>query len=274
VLHVHCFLDDSGKESHQSMPYVCMAGYFTDGGALNRLHEQWLALLFKHGIEVIHMKELIPLAGQYRDLGWDIPKRDAVLAEFIEAIRQSQITGVGVAMDMAAWRKIKKDHSDLRWGTAQEFCLSRILRQIVDRLTAANLDGIVALVFDRDPEFAAGRLSLYSDIVGHDPRARRLIKSVTFADARWYPGLQAADLLVWETRKEQCQKAEGYKSTKRWDQLFAAMPNYHLDYIGELWDETAFQQALPQIREREEARAKAAAEEAALASAKKKGRSS
>jgi len=86
--------------------------------------------------------------------------------------------------------------------------------------------------------------------MGHDERAARRFASVTFAHPIYYPGLQAADLLVWETRKELMQQADGYQSTRRWRAMLKGMPNYHLEYtVGERWDDKIFEAAMPQLIE-------------------------
>src|ERR1700730_2967548 len=123
-----------------------MAGYFAQMDALNSVHQKWALLLLKHGIPGIHMKELIHLSGTYRDLGWDIPKRDVVLNDFIGVIREERLVGVGVAVKMSAWRGMVKDHRDVDFGTVQEFCLQRILRRVVDRLNSAQAEDSFALV--------------------------------------------------------------------------------------------------------------------------------
>lgn len=267
---IHCFLDDSGKDGQSSNPWVIMAGYLLGFDAVVNLNEKWLQLLMKHRISEIHMKDLIPLVGMYVKLGWEIPKRDEVLQEFVQVIREAKLIGVGVAVEMAAWNKQKKDHPELTWGAGvQQFCLERILSRMIEMLHDAGVDEKIALVFDTDPEFGANRFNLFCALMGHDPRAAQRLTSITFGHPAHYPGLQCADVLAWETRKEQIQKAGGYKSTKRWDQLFAAMPEYSLDYMGERWDDAQFEKAMPEILENEAKRAKAAAE-AASASATKK----
>jgi hypothetical protein len=144
---VHCFLDDSGKESQPSNPYVVMAGYFADSDVWQHLCTEWFGLLLKHKISAIHMKDLIPIEGEYKTHGWDISKRDAVIAEFIDVINKSPVLGVGIALEMAAWRKLTTN-INRSIGTAQEFCLQRILLRIIDHLDAAQLDGKVVLIFD------------------------------------------------------------------------------------------------------------------------------
>src|ERR1700730_6317379 len=181
-------------------------------------------MLLKHGISGLHMRQLIPIEGEYKERGWDVPKRDEVISDFISAIKKANLTGIGIAIEMAYWRNLKKQYPDVKFGSAQEFCFQRILRKIVDRLHAAQLEGEVAILFDRDPEFAANRMNIFSSVLQHDRLANELLASITFAKPHRYPGLQCADLLAWETRKELVQRDAGYKSTKRWEQLLAQMP--------------------------------------------------
>src|SRR3984893_3003258 len=162
VVFIHCFLDDSGKESQTTMPYVVMAGYFADQDVWTALHADWHQMLLKHGISGLHMRQLIPIEGEYKERGWDVPKRDDVISDFISAIKKANLTGIGIAIEMAYWRNLKKQYPDVKFGSAQEFCFQRILRKIVDRLHAAQLEGEVAILFDRDPEFAANRMNIFS----------------------------------------------------------------------------------------------------------------
>jgi hypothetical protein len=245
---LHLFLDDSGKESQQTNPWVCMAGYLADDQTLLELYGKWLQLLVRHGISEIHMKHLIPIEGQYGKLGWDAAKRDAVIGEFIQAINETRMWGLGVAVEVAAWRRQKAAHPELNWRSIQQFCLERILRRAVNHLCKADINDTLALVFDTDPEFGTNRFGLFCALMGHDQRAARRLASVTFGHPAHYPGLQCADLLVWETRKELMQKDGGYQSTKRWRDMFTKMPDYHLEYVaGERWNDASFEAALPEI---------------------------
>jgi hypothetical protein len=139
--------------------------------------------------------------------------------------------------------------TNVPFETIQEFCLGRIMRRIVDRLDATQLDGKVALVFDRDPEFSAKRIRLFNHYLQGSEQARRYLVSIMFADPNIYPGLQCADLLAWETRKDLVQKAGGFSPTKRWRAMFTQMPDYTLDYMGEFWNEGEFDRFLPQVIE-------------------------
>ncbi len=247
TLMIHLFLDDSGKDGDQSNPFVCMAGYFGTNAAFEALHTQWGSKLVEHGITLVHMRELIPLKGIYRGLGWDEAKRDAATADFVEIIRKSSLHGVGVGVNVSDWRSFAADNPSLALKSAQEFCLGRILRRTIESIEAAGMEGTVAMVFDTDAEFAPSRLKLFAALQGHDERANRRLTSITFGRPFYYPGLQCADILAWETRKELVQRSGGHNSTKRWNALFAQMPDYELKYIGEYWDREMLDEALPQL---------------------------
>lgn len=116
TLMIHLFLDDSGKESQPQNPWVCMAGYLVGIEALTELIGKWRQLLLRHGISEIHMKQMIPLTGMYAHLGWDHNKRDDVVREFVQVINESKMSGVGVAVEMPAWTKLKKKPPQVTHG--------------------------------------------------------------------------------------------------------------------------------------------------------------
>jgi len=152
---------------------------------------------------------------------------------------------VGIAVDLEAWSHVKKQYPQAGFKQAHSYCLERILRRVIDRLHDAGIRDELQIVFDRDPEFSSHRIQLYVEVTNHDPRANALISAITFARMERFPGLQCADLLAWETRKAIIRESAGHKTTKRWQQLFTQMPDYHLQYIGEFWDQSEFDKYVP-----------------------------
>lgn len=101
---IEAYFDDSGKESDASHRFVVLAGYMaSEGMPWQRLYQAWLHLLIRHGLPYIHMKEILGIAKQK---GWDIPKLNSVLSEFITAIKEAQLIGFAVAVDANEWRKL------------------------------------------------------------------------------------------------------------------------------------------------------------------------
>jgi hypothetical protein len=182
------------------------------------------------------MKDLIPLQGEYKKLGWDAAKRDAVLKGFIQVIKATRLIGFGVGVDAQAWRDLRKLNQQLKLPDVQTFCFARTMRMVIEKIKAAVPRDFVAIHFDPDPLFGAARLRLFGEIWERDPTARNYLASITFADKIIFSPLQAADLLAWETRKELIQKTGGFESTERFKELFTALAGIDLQYHSELWN--------------------------------------
>jgi hypothetical protein len=249
VLTAHLFLDDSGKEGQATTPIVCLAGYLAHDDVIASLNEKWIQLLIKYGIPEIHMKSLVPMTGIYKDVGWSDEQRDAVVAEFIEVINSTNMVGVGIAVNTAAWRKYKGKYPKINVGNIQQFCLNRAVSRVIARLHEVGVDDHLSLVFDTDPEFGVARFNTFCALMRYDTRANRRLMAITFGHPMFFPGLQAADLLAWETRKELARDGR-FEPTRRWKAMFTRMPDYRLEYvISELWEEEHFEKAMPEITE-------------------------
>ena len=231
---IRAYFDDSGSESLSSGTHVCLAGYLADDHYWVTFNRLWRHQLVRHGIGCVHMKDLIPLQGEYKSLGWDTTKRDQVIGDFIRVIQYSELIGFGVAVDAAAWREVRKKSP--KSANAQMFCFSRLFRLVVERMKKSAPREWLNVHFDSNPEFGAQRLRLFDDIRRTDKDAQWLIPSITFADMKTYLPLQAADILAWESRKELLQKAGGYESTPRFKEIVAAMGISNLEFVSELWD--------------------------------------
>jgi hypothetical protein len=227
------YFDDSGKESLPTGQYVCMAGYLADSGFWELFASGWRHGLLQHRISAIHMKDLIHFQGEYKKLGWDAPKRDEALKDFISVIHVSRLIGFGVGVEVSAWKDMRKRHPEI--PDVQLFCFARILRMVVDRMKIAAPRDFLNICFDSDPEFSSQRVRTYAELWKRDEPSRPYLSAITFADPNTYLPLQAADLLAWETRKDLIQKSGNFSSTPRWDALFTAMQGFDLDYQSELW---------------------------------------
>lgn len=232
---IYAYFDDSGKEDDPSNRHICMAGYMGFDEAWDDFEADWRQLLLKHGISWIHMKEIIPLQGEYKNLGWDTAKRDAVLFDFIEIIKDSPFVGFGVGVDTEAWALVPEEEKK-KAGNAHDFCFQRIMRGVIDRLEKAAPNDLLQVVFDRDQSVANRRFHLFSRIHESDPRATVYLQSIAFANPKLMLALQAADLLAWETRKELIQKTGGFEPTVRFKEMFSLLPGQPLEYVGEWWD--------------------------------------
>ena len=238
------FFDDSGKESDPDNRIVCIAGYLAAGDARWTMFSQdWSHQLLAHGFSWLHMTDFMADKDEYARLKGDWPKKKAILDQFIEVIRASQLIGFGVAVDTSAWRRVPKEVTKIE-GDAQEFCFLRIMSRIVDRMKLARPDDYVAVHFDCDKTFTPSRFQRFIRARDHDPAADHYLRSFTIAEPKvWFP-LQAADLLAWESRKELLRRLGGYESRIEFKEMFEVMSGYFPDYTGEFWDEKEIEEQI------------------------------
>ena len=233
---IHCFFDDSGKESDQGNPYVCIAGYMAIGdGYWTLLSNAWGHQLFRHGLSWLHMKDLMQDQDEYAALNWDWPTKRSVLEDFIKIIKGSQIVGFGVAVDAVAWRQFPKELTKVE-GTAQEFCFMRVMRMITERLKLVRPDDWVVLYYDCDEGFTPARFQRFIGLRKRNPEVKEYFRGFSIADPKSFLPLQAADLLARKTRKDLMRKLGGHESRPEYKFFFEpTTPFDTLDYVSELW---------------------------------------
>jgi hypothetical protein len=237
---MNCVLDDSGGYSQTE--FISIAGYVATDEQWGSFSDDWKALLVKHGIPCIHMRTLVPLKGAYRELGWDVTKRDAVLSEFIELIRKHVLAGFAIAFDAKHYRSMSADAKE-RIGNPHRFCLVRTIRLIQNTFARVGAEDAITLVFDDSEELSV----MYHGNVRElrkDPKYKKLIGSVCFSDDEIYNPLQAADVLAWETTKDLSQKLGGFKSRPDYEKLLGLdQPPITLPYLYELYGAMALEDA-------------------------------
>jgi len=229
---IECFFDDSGKESQPDHRFVVMAGYIGHDGIWFPFIQKWRHLLMRHALPALHMREWVKVCQAKK---WGSDQGHIVIRDFVQVIRESQLIGLGIAVDAEAWRGLPSNRRRA-FGNAQEFCFQRIMRRVIDRVAAAEERDRIALIFDQDFQFAKPRLGLLERLSKGDPRISQQVAAISFADSRAYYQLQAADLLAWETRRHLVDRTAGRPGATRWQALFESLPYGELDYEGEYWD--------------------------------------
>lgn len=208
---VEFFFDDSGKESWLNEKFVCIAGYLGINDQWDEFIELWIRKLMKHGIDHIHMRELIHQRGQYSE--WSMEQREIVLYDFIDIIKNIEVSPFAVILDVPAWRsmptKILK-----KYGSAQHFCFLALIAKVIKTIYKYKPDDLLHIYTDTDPDFAKARFNLFSHIRSLDSKFRDKIPSFTFADSKVYNPIQASDLLAWTLRRESVSGPNGSQYTE------------------------------------------------------------
>jgi hypothetical protein len=250
---IEAYFDDSGKETDPAGRFPVVAGYFGDTHWWYEFNARWRHLLNQHGLPYLHMREWLRMAAER---GWSTVKRNTILLEFVDVIRNAHLVGFGCGVDAEVWLALSAQRRKA-FGNAQEFCFQRIVRRVADRMSNARSREFVSLVFDQDLEYAPPRLQLYRHIKNGDPRVAQWFTAISFADMRYYEALQAADLLAWQTRRQLINRAAKQPPTAAFRELLTEIPLIDLEYEGEFWNEEHVERYFPAV-EREVSEALAA----------------
>jgi hypothetical protein len=226
------FLDESSNFGKSD--FVCVAGYIGGDAHWESFAQDWRLLLDKHHLPSLHTAEFLVGEGAYKKLNLKREAREAILKEFIGAVRKHLPAGFGVGVEAVHFREITQ-HENKRIKP-EVFCFQRILRLVTEKLREWNFNDDYQLFFDDVEHYAMKLYSFLCDLKRIDPDARSRISVIAFGKDEKWPPLQAADLLCCATAKVQ-------RSGFSWDidgglfrpLLLDADPAYGKPYYSEYW---------------------------------------
>jgi hypothetical protein len=208
------------------------------------LEETWPLVLARHGVPYFHMREMAEQNGAFAK--WLPPKdhADEVRAFFVDIVETIAACKFGAFGTVVRLQDLGRFNSEKGlslepYALAVYACMLQIRRDYPNR--------IVSLIFDHI-EQVFSRLEKATEYAKGDPTypgAADFIQPVplpaacTFRNVR---PIQAADFLVWETRKHHVRYSEWWKLEDRptgWDQRF--------DHY-KAWSERKFGTRLPPPR--------------------------
>lgn len=137
-----------------------------------------------------------------------------MLGAFANMIRTSNIVCVGAVVDAAAYRRIREEIKDgLYYKDSNLFVLQHTIMKALDRIEKVDERPSVAIVLDHDAENAVNQYNYLENLkaMGNNPatppqfkdrfaRITRSVHSLSFANDKYYRGLQAADMIAYEAR--------------------------------------------------------------------------
>ncbi len=184
------YFDDSGTHNHSNI--VTWAGFIADPLQWKIFDSQWQNLLNKWHIKRFHMYDIVHGDGEC--VGWSQGQRDLVINEFREVILENKLAGIASAVSKKDWDNIAIPSKHFSYP-ASAFALSSCLN--LSRYYMQNRDTEISFVIDdcfNDDTAVQGAVDFYkSDNI--NPK----LSSLIFAQSQDRLGLQAADMLAWET---------------------------------------------------------------------------
>ena len=211
------YFDESGDERDAQHAALSVAGYVGATCSWPAFEERWQGVLKEFDVPYLHMRELQHRRGAFAAWAKSDPKADVREASFLGklagAIGEAGLEPFGAAISLSGLRRF-----NVETGAGLDAKALAIYGCVLD-IRRRHAHDTINLVFDRmDGGSATVELAKrYAASDSYYPDARnfpvcRILPKGGPEGSRNTPGLQAADFLAWEVRKNYVLKREWLES--------------------------------------------------------------
>lgn len=209
----HIYADESGKLSGNS-DYTALCGYVGHQLEWQKFSFMWQQLSLRWGgIPPIHMAKIMrdpspsdPEWAKMHDAwepNWQ-SRRDQMLGEFAQLIFNSNIFAVGTVIDAREYRAVQKGPKyKFPIEDSNVFLFQELLTTALDRLAAVDPLSPISVIVDDDQQTAFHYYEMLKSLK-INPRLAKIkerVVEISFGNDRAFPGIQAADMISFESRK-------------------------------------------------------------------------
>ncbi len=221
----HIYVDESGK-LQQKTDYTCLCGYLADGATWETFSAQWHRVQMRWDVPPLHMAKVMKVPGPdtaYKPDGWDTVRsrwgnrwediRNEMLLEFASIISSLAVVAIGAIVDAVAYRTLRSESSPITEQDPNVFAFHQVIMDGLAKIKRVQPLGTLSIIVDDDPEYAWGYYDLAKGLRNHPSKevfscVRERLHGLCFGDDKAYPGLQAADMLAWASRRYMIDKKQ------------------------------------------------------------------
>jgi|GEM_PF-1595117 len=212
------FCDESGK--YNDHPLIAFAGVVATPDRLRAFDDHWRDLLRDYELADLHMERVTRLVedhGYRFRKGQTIDDRTELLIPFADCINKYLEQGLIQAWNVIAYNRIPLAGLKMLGGSRDPYfwAFIRGLLEVVDHL---GEDDRISIVMDDDETTAWDCYCHYRSIGRASVEIQKKAISLSFANDKHVPALQAADMVAFLTRQEATERF--YKVPNPWRQLF------------------------------------------------------
>jgi hypothetical protein len=238
-----CYVDETGTHdpsgAHPGSEVVAVAGYLSWQEDWQIFCGQWQEVLYSYQVPVFHMSEFNAVDSTdpkwpYR--GWSRDKKDSFIHKLIPIARDNTLSGiVGLVSTkdydnlVPIWMKEWISHPYFFCFQLFFDCVLSILKEFEHPFPPEQK---ITFILDQQQQFkniALSRFDAFCDTVDKENR----FGSITFANNKDHPPLQAADLLAFRMRKMLTRKFKNQNVITEkgsWDDALLARKNVYNKY--------------------------------------------
>jgi hypothetical protein len=199
---LHCYCDESGKKSDH--PVVSFSGLCITQSKVKSFDEDWDILLRHYEIDFLHMARASRLSekqGPKMSRGQTANQRVDALMPFADCINKHFELGLLHCIDIEGFNSLSKNARH-KIGSPDDPYFIAFMRGGLEIVDYCHRDDHISIICDDDRETAWDCYRHYRGLCAAREDYRDKIVSLTFADDRYFPALQAADMVAFLARLE------------------------------------------------------------------------
>jgi hypothetical protein len=199
---MYAYFDESGKKSDH--PVVTLSGVCLSQEKLQRFDDAWNTLLRQYGLPWLHMVKAAKLGVKVCEKMHNkqtASERTDALIPFADCINEHFEYGFLQAMDVHGFASMSKKAKYGLGDTCDPYYMA-FTRAVLELLEYLQSDDRLSLICDDDMETAPSCYMHYRALRRVHPAAREKTVCLSFADDKYFPALQAADMVAYLSRLE------------------------------------------------------------------------
>ena len=203
----YVYVDDSGKYENITNKYTALCGYLAGAEEWQRFAKEWTYCRMRWQVPPIHMSPIMfpDRRPEWQDVRnkwgpqWE-ERRDAMVGEFSRIIRNSHLVYAGAVVDAEHFRSLQE--SDFKRESKDPLYLAfhRVVMQGLEKTEIIDACSPIGIIIDDDRASSLRCYELLHLLKQAFPKVRNRVHSLCYADDKSYPGLQAADMIAYESR--------------------------------------------------------------------------
>jgi hypothetical protein len=204
------FADESGKLG-KNTDYTSFCGYIAHVSEWQRVDLEWGNARLRFQCPPVHMSRI--MAPDQKEDEWKKtkgdwgsewePRRDLMLRDFGKIILSAQVICIGAAVDSAHFRHLCQIDAKFkeRFKDPIYMALHTLVMRGIEKTEIVDKCSPVSIFVDDDQQFAKGVYDYVCHLKVEFPKVRERLHEVSFVNDGSFPGVQAADMISYETRR-------------------------------------------------------------------------
>jgi hypothetical protein len=204
----HVYADDSGKFDSEKCDYTSLCGYVAHVSEWQRFGLEWNNCRMRWQVPPIHLRRINhpDEDTEWRKIrddwgkDWN-EKRDAMLAEFAHVIFNAQVVCVGAVVDAAHYRRLGDSSFKRTYKDSVSLAFHQLVMRGIEKTEIVDKCSPISLVVDDDRDSSLRCHEILNVLKSAFSKVRERISGICYVNDRAYPGVQAADMIAYESRK-------------------------------------------------------------------------